>query len=54
MNSKIEPKRFRSRSSIYETVFDYDAKLAQIAAIEAKMGAPGFWDNQEKAQQAVG
>ncbi|MCA9142884.1 MAG: peptide chain release factor 2 [Planctomycetales bacterium] len=33
---------------------DYDAKLAQIAAIEAKMGAPGFWDNQEKAQQAVG
>jgi peptide chain release factor 2 len=40
--------------STCETVFDYDAKVAQINEIEAKMGAPGFWDNQEKAQQAVG
>ncbi|MCA9119614.1 MAG: peptide chain release factor 2 [Planctomycetales bacterium] len=32
---------------------DYDSKVAQIKEIEAKMGAPGFWDNQEKAQQAV-
>ncbi|MBC8352737.1 MAG: peptide chain release factor 2 [Planctomycetes bacterium] len=38
---------------MYETVFDYDEKVAQITKIEAKMAAPGFWDNQEKAQQSV-
>ena len=37
-----------------ETLFDYDAKLSQIAEIENKMAAPGFWDNQESAQEVVG
>jgi len=39
---------------ICETVFDYDAKSAQVAKIETDMAAAGFWDNQEKAQRAVG
>ena len=37
----------------FETVFDYDAKLNSIEAIEAKMAAPDFWDNQETAQETV-
>mgnify|MGYP002631363653 FL=1 len=36
-----------------ETVFDLAGKLTQIAAIENEMAAPGFWDNQEKAQQVI-
>jgi peptide chain release factor 2 len=46
-------KRSRSRSPNYGTVFDYDNKLAEIAAIEQKMAAPGFWDNQDAAQEFV-
>ncbi len=38
----------------FETVFDYDAKLKSIEAIEARMAAPDFWDNQETAQETVG
>ncbi len=37
-----------------ETVFDYDNKLNQVQEIEAQMGAPDFWDNQERAQEVVG
>ncbi len=40
-------------SSNYEGLFDYDNKQATIAEIEARMGAPGFWDRQEAAQQTV-
>ncbi len=36
-----------------ETVFDYGNKKAQITEIEQRMGAPGFWENQELAQQTV-
>ena len=36
-----------------EIVFDLAGKLTQIAAIENEMAAPGFWDNQEKAQQII-
>ncbi len=36
------------------TVFDYDAKEAQIRVIEnEQMAAPGFWDKQESAQETV-
>ena len=46
--------RFSSAFYSYETVFDHDVKLAEVAKIEAEMAAPGFWDNQEKAQTTVG
>lgn len=36
-----------------EIVFDLAGKLQQIATIENEMAAPGFWDNQEKAQQVI-
>jgi peptide chain release factor 2 len=35
------------------TLFDYDAKLQQTAAIEQRMAAPDFWANQEKAREVV-
>lgn len=41
-------------SSNFETVFDYVPKSDLIRAIEAKMGAPDFWGNQESAKQMVG
>jgi peptide chain release factor 2 len=46
--------RFRSVSFNFETVFDYDNKRKQAAEIEARMAAPGFWENQERAQATVG
>ena len=36
-----------------EIVFDLAGKLKQIATIENEMAAPGFWDNQETAQQVI-
>jgi peptide chain release factor 2 len=36
-----------------ETLFDYATKKSQAADIEEKMAAPGFWDNQEKAQATI-
>lgn len=42
-----------SNSSFYRTVFDYGARQNQVTAIEKEMSAPGFWDNQEKAQAKV-
>ena len=49
-----EPNRSKSVSSNYETLFDYAQKKQQVSDIEDRMSAPGFWDNQESAQQAVG
>ena len=37
-----------------ETLFDYDAKLRRVSAIEAQMAEPDFWNIQEKAQAVVG
>ena len=48
------PKVSRSVWSNCETVFDYVAKTAEIGSIETRMGAPGFWDNSETAQEVVG
>ncbi|MEM9184916.1 MAG: peptide chain release factor 2 [Planctomycetota bacterium] len=33
---------------------DYAGKKDRITAIEAEQGAPGFWDDQEKAQTVIG
>ena len=46
--------RFNDALCNFETVFDFDAKVEQIAAIEDQMSAANFWDNQEKAQETVG
>lgn len=42
-----------SGSSSYETVFDLAGKQAEIVALQNEMSAPGFWDNQESAQEKV-
>ena len=47
------PKRLVRNLYSSEIVFDLAGKLTQIAAIENEMAAPGFWDNQEKAQQII-
>src|SRR5690606_37426811 len=53
-NGTTAPKRSARRSSSCGTLFDCDGKQARIKAIDAEMAAPGFWDNQERAQQIVG
>ncbi len=42
-----------SESFNCETVFDYDIKTQQIEKIEDRMSAPGFWENQERAQENI-
>jgi len=37
-----------------ETLFDLAGKQQQTAAIEARMAAPDFWNNQEKAREVMG
>lgn len=49
-----ESKKFSSRLSSYETVFDLAQNLDKITKIEARMSEAGFWDDQETAQQQVG
>jgi peptide chain release factor 2 len=52
-NSSTAPKRSAKASSSSETLFDYAAKKDRITAIDARMAAPDFWGNQEKAQATV-
>ncbi len=35
------------------TLFDVAGKQKQLDELNARMGAPGFWDNPEKAQQLI-
>jgi len=53
VNSSIGQRRSRSGSFNYETLFDFDGKLAKIAEIEKRMSAPDFWENQEAARPVV-
>ena len=46
--------RFASVLRNSRTVFDFDSKLAEVAAIEEQMAAEEFWNNQETAQETVG
>jgi hypothetical protein len=39
--------------SLYETVFDYANKVAQIEKLDGQMASPNFWDVPEKAQETV-
>lgn len=52
-NFAIGPSSFASGSCNCGTLFDYEGKIAQAAAIEARMGEPDFWNNQESAQGTV-
>jgi peptide chain release factor 2 len=36
-----------------EVTFDLDTKLARLEKLETSMAAPGFWDDPERARQAV-
>ena len=38
---------------LYETVFDYANKVAQVEKLDNFMASPTFWDNSEKAQETV-
>lgn len=42
-----------AESSIYGTLFDIVGKQKQQAELSAKMEAPGFWDNPEKARTTI-
>jgi len=46
-------KIFRSASSSSGGLFDIDSKRDDIREMEAQMAAPGFWDDNEKAQQLL-
>jgi len=46
--------RSATPSSSFGTLFDCESKTAQIQALDAEMAAPGFWNDQEKAQEKVG
>jgi peptide chain release factor 2 len=48
------PTPFAAGSLNYGTLFDYESKLRRVEEIEGQMSAPGFWDNQERAQATVG
>ncbi len=40
-------------SSNSETLFDWAGKTKRMEEINTRMGAPGFWDNQESAQATM-
>ena len=42
-----------SALAIYGGIFDVENKQAEIAQLEEKMAAAGFWDSQEKAQEVI-
>jgi peptide chain release factor 2 len=41
-------------SSSFEIVFDLATKQRKMAEIEARMAAPEFWNNQERARETMG
>jgi peptide chain release factor 2 len=45
--------RFSAGSCTCGTLFDVATKQKQLEALTAKMGAQGFWDNAEKAQETI-
>jgi len=52
-NCGISARIFSSGSSTCRTLFDLPGKQARCAAINQKMGEPGFWDHPEQAQALV-
>src|SRR5262245_34760970 len=52
-NCVAVPMRCSAGSPSCGTLFDIGGKQKQLDELTAKMGAPGFWDNQEKAQATI-
>jgi peptide chain release factor 2 len=52
-NGTTGRKQFSGGSRNCGTLFDYAGKQQKAAQIEARMGAEGFWNNQEQAREAV-
>jgi peptide chain release factor 2 len=52
-NSSIAPPLFTTESCNCGTLFDYATKQSQVAALEQRMAAADFWNNQERAQATV-
>jgi peptide chain release factor 2 len=52
-NTSIARRQFARAFSNCETLFDWEAKKARIAAIDAESAAPGFWDNPERVQATM-
>lgn len=53
-NGSIARRRSARQFSSSETLFDWEAKTAQVKAIDDEMAAPDFWNDQEVAQAKVG
>ena len=47
------PTRCSAASPSSGTLFDVAGKQKQLDELNARMAAPGFWDNPEKAQQLI-
>ena len=47
-------EKIANRLELVAESLDHAGKLAKIKKIEAKMGEPGFWDDNESAQKTVG
>nr|WP_145292335.1 peptide chain release factor 2 [Pirellulimonas nuda] len=47
-------RRSGTRWSSSETLFDYASKKQRIGEIEKEQGDPGFWNDQEHAQEVIG
>lgn len=47
-------ENIRKRSAHLWKFLDGEQKLREIEALEAQMGAPTFWDNNERAQKHIG
>jgi peptide chain release factor 2 len=47
-------ENIRKRATHLWKFLDGEQKLREIDALEAQMGAPGFWDNSERAQRHIG
>jgi peptide chain release factor 2 len=43
----------KSAPGSYGGFFDGEQKLREIDALDAQMGAPGFWDNNDRAQKHI-
>jgi peptide chain release factor 2 len=52
-NTSTAPRPSAKAFFNYETLFDWETKKSQIAAIDAEMAKADFWNNQERAQSTV-
>ena len=53
-NSRLRSgKGIRTDSPSFGGTFDIEAKRSSLAELESRMAEPGFWSNQERAQEVV-